>query len=127
MLGSLSRRAILINGTVFALFLIIAATPILTRQRELPANGAVFAIAFYRFIYPLIIHVFVTVALAFVGVRQGTRLTTIWPSLLAAASIVGAFQFVRMPPLPMSPWLMIFSCWPIAYLLAQSFRRRQTT
>ena len=116
LLGSLSRRAALVNGTLFALILIVAA-PMLTRHREFAPTAAVFELAFYRILYPLLIHVGVTITLAMVGIRQGTRLTKLWPNLLAAASMIAVYQFVRMPPLPMSPWLMAFSCWPIAYWL----------
>jgi hypothetical protein len=73
LLGFLSRRAIQVNGTLFCLVLLLAdflgAPPI----RYFDNNAAVFALTFYRVMFPLIVQAVLVLLPSLWGMRQGLR------------------------------------------------------
>ena len=73
MLGSVSRATLHINATVFAVLLLVA--PIsgsVQRGGITGANDAVFALAFYRVVYPLIVKTLVVLLPLWWGMRRAS-------------------------------------------------------
>ena len=86
-LGYLSRRAIWINGALFCLVLVtvellgmprfLGRSLFLSRADDFSPNSAVFAGAFYREVFPLIIHTVLVLLPSLWGMRQGLRLAAL--------------------------------------------------
>ncbi len=145
-LGSLSRRAIWINGPLFCLVLFGGTLGSTTAGLHNPGNAAVFSLTFYRVALPLIVRTVLIVLPALWGMRNGFRLTTLRvPQAIVCAVLVATltaltagslqvsmiFGWVFPPvgpvikrgswPLHLFPLLMV---WPAAYILASASWRR---
>lgn len=90
-LGSLSRRAIQVNGALFCLMLVFAELSgapryrgnslFLHRARDFDNNAAVFTLTFYRVLFPLIVQAVLVVLPSLCGMRQGLRPAKLPPLL----------------------------------------------
>jgi hypothetical protein len=151
-LGYLSRRAIWINGALFCLVLVtvellgmprfLGRSLLLSRADDFSPNSAVFAGAFYREVFPLIVHTILVLVPSLWGMRQGLRLpalplplrTMLWASLAMAMTTLAMQNSVwwqvrtwnvQPPQLPHLPFLAPFAViGPLGYLLATAIGRR---
>lgn len=154
LLASLSRRTLWFNGILFCLVLLLAEplgasqlfgqALMLQRARSFYPNHVVFALGFYRVLFPLIVQA-ILVFLPFVwGVRQSLRLcklplafrTILWTTAFATLATLVTQNLVwwqlrvwtvfplRYPRLPsLLPFAVVG---PAAYILATAiWRRRQ--
>src|SRR5579864_2754723 len=76
-LGSVSRRAIWINGPLFLLVLFGGTRGSTTAGLLNPGNAAVFSLTFYRVALPMIVKTVLIVLPAVWGMRSGHRLTVL--------------------------------------------------
>jgi hypothetical protein len=74
LLGSLSRGAIQVNGALFCIVLLSAEPAGAPHARNFGLNAAVFAVTFYRMIFPLIVQAALVLLPSLWGMRQGLRL-----------------------------------------------------
>jgi len=159
-LGSASRRIIQVNGVLFCLMLLLGAAlgvPIYRAYYEnyiyvhswfrLPSvpdgNAAVFAGAFYRVSFPLIVEVVLVVIPSLWGMRQGVqhrgrqtlRRTILWTAAIASLAALVLhepgfllfFRGFRAPGsglLGLTRLLQLFVWWPVVYLVAGGVWRR---
>jgi hypothetical protein len=151
-LGYLSRRAVWINGALFCLVLatvelwgmprFLGRSLLLSRADNFSPNAAVFAVAFYREVFPLIVHTVLVLVPSLWGMRHGLRLpalplplrTMLWASLTLAMTTLAiqnsAWWQVRTwnvqpPPLPHLPSLAPLALLgPVGYILATAIGRR---
>jgi hypothetical protein len=124
-MGSLSRRAIWINGAAFCALLfgeLAAAHP-----HSYAANAAPFAIGFYRLILPLILQIGLVFIPALAGMAKGAHLvalslrqTTLWAAALLALTAWGHLSFHWGPRLV----LLLALAWPVAYVIFTSGWKR---
>ncbi len=159
-LGSLSRGAAQVNGATFCLMLLFAELPdaprylgnslFLHRARDFENNAAVFALMFYRVMFPLIVQAFLVVLPSLCGMREGLRLaklpplllTIVWTAAIAtlAAIAIQSWVWWRFPnaytrPASWNGWqmrlLQLVVYWPIGlFIVNGSWRglaRRRTT
>jgi peroxiredoxin len=154
-IGSLSRRTIHVNGALFCLMLLLEAlmgpprflvpSLFVHRARNFDSNAAVFAVSFYRVMFPPIVQgVFVLVPSLW-GMRQGLRLATLrgplptilWSGAIATTAAI-AIQSWGWWPIPTyilgqrfgrlgKLLLQAFVYWPVVYLIARAMRRRWST
>jgi hypothetical protein len=115
-LGYISRRAIWINGALFCLVLVtvdllgmprfLGRTLLLSRADDFSANAAVFAGAFYRQVFPLIVHTVLVLLPSLWGMRQGLRLAAL---SLPLQIMLWASSALAMTTLAMqnSPWWQV--------------------
>jgi hypothetical protein len=150
-LGYLSRRAIWINGALFCLVLVavelsgmpqfLGRSLFLSRDRAM-VHDAVFAVAFYRNAFPLVVHAALVLLPSLWGMRQGQRLaalplplqTMLWASLALAMTTLAMQDSVwwqvrtwnvQPPPLPHLPSLAPLAVLgPVGYILATAIGRR---
>jgi hypothetical protein len=145
-LGSLSRRAIWINGALFCLVLFGGTLGSTTAGLHNPGNAAIFSLTFYRVALPLIVRTVLIVLPAVWGMRNGFRLPTLRvPQAFVCAVLVATltalnarslqvsmiFGWVFPPagpavkrgswPLHLFPLLMV---WPAAYIVVSASWRR---
>jgi hypothetical protein len=147
-LGSLSRSSIAVNGALFCLVLLLAElpgapryighSPLLYRAGDVDVHSVVFALAFYRVMFPLIVQAVLVLLPSLWGMRQGLRLVTLRPLLktilwIAALATLAAiaipshvwwrFNHVYLPLMAWDGWqvrlLRLVVYWPIAYVAAQ--------
>ncbi len=151
-LGYLSRRAIWINGALFCLVLVtvellgmprfLGRSLLLSRADDFSPNSAVFAGAFYREVFPLIVHTVLVLLPSLWGMRQGLRLaalplplqTMLWASLALAMTTLAMQNSVwwqmrtwnnQPPQLPHLPYLAPLAViGPLGYILATTIGRR---
>ena len=143
-LGSFSRRTILLNGVLFCFMLLygeLSSLPSylgrwisLHRARDLNNNAAVFALTFYRVVFPLIVRAVLVIVPALWGMRQGLRTTTFPPLLriiLCTAAVATLVLMVRFPDpyrqpvaLNTSP-LQLLLYWPLGYWLSSATIRHE--
>ena len=153
-LGYLSRRAIWMNGALFCLVLVtvelwgmpqfLGRSLLLSRADNFSPNAAVFAGAFYRQVFPLIVHTVLVLLPSVWGMRQGLRLaalslplqTMLWASSALAMTTLATQNSAwwqgegsgtpEPPPLPHLPSLApLAACWgPLGYILATTIGRR---
>lgn len=117
-LGSLSRRAIWVNGALFYLALFAGTLGSTTVGRRNPFNAAVFSLTFYSVVWPVILQTLLVVLPALWGMRKGLRLTTLplhqaifWVFVIAALTTraVQSQGSVRLLPLVL--------VWPVGYMV----------
>jgi len=120
-LGSLSRRAIWINGAAFCA-LLFAVHP-----HSYAANAAPFALGFYRFVLPVILQIGLVLIPALGGMYQGARLvalslrrTMLWSAALVALAAREPLSVHWGPRIP----LLIALAWPAAYMIATADWKR---
>jgi hypothetical protein len=147
-LGSLSRSTIPVNGALFCLVLLLAElpgapqyighAPLLYRVRAVESPSPVFALAFYRVMFPLIVQAVLVFLPSLWGMRQGRRLVTLRPLLqamlwIAALATLAAipipshvwwrFNHLYLPPVAWDGWqvglLRLVVYWPIVYMAAK--------
>ena len=153
-LGYLSRRAIWINGALFCLVLVtvelwgmprfLGRSLLLSRADDFSPNSAVFSGAFYREVFPLIVHTVLVLLPSLWGMRQGLRLaalplplrTMLWASSALAMTTlamqnspwwqVRTWNNQPQPPPPAHlPYLAPLAViGPLGYLLATTIGRR---
>lgn len=151
-LGYLSRRAIWINGALFCLVLVtvelwgmprfLGRSLLLSRADNFSANAVVFEAAFYRQVFPLIVHTVLVLLPSLLGMRQGLRLaalplplqTMLWACLVLAMTTLAIQNSVwwqvrtrymeppRLPHLPSLAPLAVIG--PLGYILAAAIGRR---
>jgi hypothetical protein len=98
--GSLSRRAIPVNGAVFCLMLLLNGlfgdSLLFRRARDFNPNGAVFDRAFYRVIFPWIVQTVLVLLPSLWGMREGFRVAALrplfrailWTSVIASLAAI---------------------------------------
>ncbi len=151
-LGFFSRRAIWINGALFCLVLVtvellgmpqfLGRSLFLSQADTFSPNAAVFAVAFYREVFPLIVHTVLVLLPSLWGMRQGLRLARLplplqamlWASLALAITTLAMQNSVwwqvrtwnvQPPPLPHLPSLAPLALLrPVGYILATAIGRR---
>jgi hypothetical protein len=151
-LGYFSRRAIWINGALFCLVLVtvelwgmprfLGRSLLLSRADDFSPNSAVFAVAFYRQVFPLIIDTVLVLLPSLWGMRQGLRLAALslplqimlWASSALAMTTLAIQNsawwqvrtwYVEPPPLPHLPFLAPLAIiGPLGYVLATTIGRR---
>jgi hypothetical protein len=150
-LGALSRGAIPVNGALFCVMLVfgeLVGAPrvfglFMHRARDFDNNAAVFALTFYRVVFPLIVQTVLVMLPALWGMRQGFRLATLQPLLRAilwtavcatvAAIAIQSWIWWRFPnaytrPAIWGGWqiqlLHLVVYWPVGYLVASATGRR---
>jgi hypothetical protein len=132
-LGSLSRRAVWVNGVLLCLVLFgeFVAAPLRPDQHQ-----AVFSLTFYRVAFPLIVRTIFVLIPAVWGMRVGFRRATlpVRHAIVCTIALV-AMTAVMMRGLEMSAagrlhvrsaWLHlvpIAMLWPVAYILFSATRR----
>jgi hypothetical protein len=85
----LSRRAVWVNGTLFCLVLFGGTLGSTTAGLSNHANDAVFSLAFYRVVYPVMVRTGMVVVPALWGMQQGRLLATLRvPQAIVCALIV---------------------------------------
>jgi len=113
-LGSLSRRAIWVNGPLVCVVVFAGTLGSTTALLLNPGNAAVFSLTFYRVALPMIVRTVLVALPALWGMRSGHRLTILrfvqrgsWPThlvpwlmLLPAAYIVGSSTWLRQHKTP---------------------------
>jgi hypothetical protein len=124
-LGSLSRRAIWINGAAFCALLfgeLVAVHP-----HSYRANAAAFAAGFYRVVLPLILGIGLVVIPALWGMGKGARQgalplpqMALWTALLLALTGWKHLPVHWGPPM----LLLIALAWPVAYMIATAGWKR---
>ena len=125
-MGILSRRSILINGSLLRLLLLLGE---LMRPpgNRLGVHGPMYALAFYRVVFPLMVLSLLVILPSILGMRQGVRVHAV-PRLLQLILVIVLFvallsvgQFVvfwwshRLPVLP--AFLRFGAFLPVAYTL----------
>jgi hypothetical protein len=149
-LGSLSRRGSWANAAIFALILLGGTTGPATPPTD--GNAAVFAVFFYRVIFPWIARIALVLLPALWGMREGLRMAvpplhrailwalavatlTWWAGLSVEVAVIGtwrAFSGDSSMASALSQWrgswqlrlLPIAMLWPTGYLVAMASRRR---
>jgi hypothetical protein len=107
MLGSLSRRTIPVNGALFCLIVLFARlleappNPPSWSERNGNPNAAVFSLAFYRLVFPLILQTVLVLVPAVWGMRHSLRLTT---RPAGVRMILWASSFVTVTVLAIRNW-----------------------
>lgn len=127
-LGSLSRRTVWVNGTLFCVVLsVVELSATLNRQYRYSVSGGVFSFTFYRVILPLILQLALVLLPALWGMRQGLRLaprplgkTILWVAAIVAMLAIrdwflGPFRAIRL--------LTLAASWPVGYLAATTIWR----
>ena len=124
-LGSLSRRAVWINGAAFCALLfgeLVAVHP-----HGYGANAAAFAVGFYRLVLPVILRIALVLIPALFGMAQGARLialslgrTALWLAVLLALTAWKPLP-IHLGPRMMS---LIALAWPVAYMIATAGWKR---
>jgi hypothetical protein len=144
--GGLSRRTIWVTCALFCLMLSLGETGqwrFGDRARDFDGNAAVFALTFYRVVFPLIVQTVLVMLPALWGMRQGIRLTTLPPRLRAilwtavcatvAAIAIQSWIWWRFPnaytrSAIWGGWqiqlLQLLVYWPVGYLVASATGRR---
>jgi peroxiredoxin len=135
-LAWVSRRAAPLTGALFCLALmVIPAAPGFRFLGPFPpfhANDAVFAVAFYRVVFPSLVQITLVAAPAIAGVRHGLRLAAARPlaRILLGVSMFISFVYLTSivwVPLPLRhAWvapLALLVYWPVAYLSGRSLAR----
>lgn len=151
LLGFVSRRIMPVNVVLFMLAQVLGVSRYLTgwfqsaAPRPLPAdpNGPVFALAFYREVWPVIVLAVLVVVPAVWAMRRGAGLSGL-PRLarvgfLAAASVTVIAMAIQEPGLGfflrahrqlaiLHGWpirlLQFVVYWPVGYLVVSAMRRR---
>ena len=124
-LGSLSRRAVWINGAAFCAVLLgeVAAGP----PRHYGVNAAAFAVGFYRVVLPLILGMVLILIPALWGIYKGAQLVTlsVLQTMFWAAALAGLTAW-RHLPLHWGPrmLLLVALAWPVAYMIGATRWRR---
>ena len=153
-LASLSRCTVWVNGALFCLVLLfvellgapryLGHSLLLNRARDFHGNSAVFALGFYRVMFPLIVQAVLVLLPSLWGMRQSLRLnklplrfrTILWLSALGTLTALATQNWVwwqvrTAPQLPLQfprlPSLLPFAALgPAGYMLAiASWRRWQ--
>jgi peroxiredoxin len=148
-LARLSRRTVPVTGSLFCLALggEMLGVPrlfgawggdLFASGRDYPGNAAVFAIAFYRVVFPVMVQAVLVIVPAIAGMRQALRWTGLRPIPRALLSISAMLNFLSIASLLWFPWvvrhanvpagfwdgpvarclqlMLVFVYWPIAYL-----------
>jgi hypothetical protein len=132
-LGSLSRRAIWVNGALLCLVLfggLVAAPP---RPDQ---HQAVFSLTFYRVVFPLIVRTILVLIPAVWGMRAGLRraILPVRQAIVCTIALVAMTAFTtRGLEMSAARWLHVRSAWlhlvpiallwPVAYILFIATRR----
>ena len=151
-LGSLSRRAVWVNGVLFALVLLGGPFDVAALALRNPANAAVFSVTFYRVWFPILLRIVFVLLPALWGMHQGPRIAALsvgqaiswagavttltllatqslemsvilgWWSLSGDSPSVGGFSQLR------DSWplrlLPVSMMWPAGYMVATARWRR---
>lgn len=112
LIGSLSRRAVWLSGTLYCLLLLAAgflgapkflgSVLLLERARDFAPNRAVFLLPFYRLIFPLFVHGLLVLMPSILGLRQTARLAAVparfravfWACCLVSAAALATQNWV---------------------------------
>jgi hypothetical protein len=136
--GGLSRRTIWVTCALFCLMLSLGETGqwrFGNRARDFDGNAAVFALTFYRVVFPLIVQTVLVMLPALWGMRQGIRLAnfrpllraTLWTAVCATVAAVAvqswiAWQFPNVDTWRI--WLLgAVVYWPVTYWFASATGR----
>jgi hypothetical protein len=124
-LGSLSRRAIWINGAAFCALLF--GEIVAVHSHGYAANAAPFALGFYRLVLPLILRIGLVLIPALSGMVKGARLMALslrqmalWAAVLIALTAWGHLS-VRWGPRLV---LLIAFAWPVVYMFTTADWKR---
>lgn len=128
-IGSLSRRAVWINVTMFCCVLL--GEFLAAQQRHADVHDPVFSLEFYRSVFPLILRIALVLFPALWGMRKGVRLVTLslfqtilWVAVLASLTA----RAVRDPEVSgIFGWWPLAVTWPIGYMIATASWRRWRT
>lgn len=137
-LGALSRRAAVVTGAVFGLMVLGSARGVAQHS----GNDRVFALTFYRVVYPVMMQAALVILPAIAGMRMGAGWTAlrkraravVWVSVAASGVLNLSFLWMRLairhPAMAMSPWTgrlvqlrWLFTLWPVVYLAARAVGR----
>jgi hypothetical protein len=129
-LGSLARRSVWVNGTLFCLILFYLGMPVKHRYRY-DVEGGLFPLSFYNVMLPLILQMLFILLPSVQGMRQGRarEMRPVARAMLWAAAIVTALVIRGWFWWPFrSSWqmqlLLIAVYRPIGYLVTTAIQRR---
>jgi hypothetical protein len=152
--GSASRRSVRANGILFCFMLLVGeavGAPLylayffraIHLSPPADSNGPVFAVTFYRVMFPLIVQVTLVVVPCLLGMRQGARAETHGAALrttLSVGAIVALAVMVIQDPgflflitAYKRPWiwrswemqmLQFIAYWPVVYLVGNAIARK---
>jgi hypothetical protein len=116
-LGSLSRRAIWVNGAAFCLVLV--GESLFVQTRNYGVNAAAFAVEFYRSALPLILLIILILIPGVLGMYKGSRERALSPiQLMVAVATLASLTAWRHFPVPWELRLMLpLFLWPVAYMI----------
>jgi hypothetical protein len=123
--GSLSRRAVWINGTAFCVLMLRETVAV--RAAHYGVNAAAFAVGFYRFVLPAMLLTTLVLIPAFLGMSKGTRLIALSPkqmTLWVAVCAGSTFWWDRSLHWGMGMLLPVALAWPVAYMIAATGWKR---
>jgi hypothetical protein len=129
-LGSLARRSVWVNGTLFCFILFYLGMPVKHRYRY-DVEGGLFPLSFYNVMLPLILQMLFILLPSVQGMRQGRarEMRPVARAMLWAAAIVTALVIRGWFWWPFrSSWqmqlLLIAVYRPIGYLVTTAIQRR---
>jgi hypothetical protein len=138
-LGFLSRGATPVNGVLFFLTPTLTemlGSPLFQRGRDFGANAAVFAVPFYRVIFPLVVQLVLILLPALWGMRQGIRLpahsavrrAVLRVAAIATVAAIGLQGWVWWGHVffHMYGWPRFLTYWPAVYLAVNAIERIQS-
>jgi hypothetical protein len=130
-LGSLSRRAVLVNGGLFCFALFAGTFASIAGASRNPSNPA-FSLTFYSVAWPVILQTLLVVLPGLWGMRKGRRLTALpLRQAIVGVVVVAALTARAVLSLEGRNWLLGFLpllAWPVGYMVAMAgwrhWRRR---
>jgi hypothetical protein len=126
LLASLSRRTIWFSGAVFCLVLLFVQllggpqflrhSFVLLRTRDTPGHAVVFALGFYRVLFPLITHAALVLVPSVWGMRQGLRLGTLPRSVRTSLWICALVAVAALLTQNLAWWMLrVWQVFPLRY------------
>jgi hypothetical protein len=126
LLASLSRRTSWFSGAVFCLVLLfvqLLGAPqflrhsfVLLRTRDMPGHAVVFALGFYRVLFPLILYAALVLVPSVWGMRHGLRLGTLPRGVRMGLLICGLVAIAALLTQNLSWWMLrVSQVFPLRY------------
>ena len=122
-LGSASGGRVRANGVLFCLMLLVGE--LVGLRQPANSNAPVFALTFYRAIFPLVVQVVLVAVPSMWGMLEGVELRKLRPLLRTllwtAASATMSGMVIEEPKFG----LRLIAYWPVGYVAASALGRRK--